>query len=56
MSDGKEKTMPPVLHLVLLVLAFVLGAVATVIAGPGFTWQRSLSAAFTALVASMISW
>lgn len=48
--------MPPVVHLLLLLFAFVFGVVACVIAGPGFTWARALSAAFTCLVASMISW
>ncbi len=48
--------MPPVVHLILLVFAFVFGVVAILLAGPGFTWQRALSAALTALIASMLSW
>lgn len=48
--------MPPVVHLLLLVFAFVFGVVAVYLSGPGFTWQKALSLGFTALVASMISW
>lgn len=48
--------MPPILHLILLVFALVFGVVAVYLSGPGFTWQKALSLAFTSLVASMISW
>lgn len=48
--------MPPVVHLLLLLFAFVFGVVSVYISGPGFNWQRALSLGFTCLVASMISW
>ena len=47
--------MTPVLHLVLLVIAFVCFFVATL--GPGRpTWNQLVSAGLAALVASMIQW
>jgi hypothetical protein len=47
--------MTPVLHLVLLVIAFVCFVVATW--GPGQpNWNRLVSAGLAALVASMIQW
>ena len=48
--------MPPIFHLLLLVFAVVFGVVATYLSGPGFTWQKALSLAFTTLAASFISW
>lgn len=48
--------MPQVVHLLLLVFAFVFACVSAWLAGPGLTWQRALSVAFACLVASMISW
>lgn len=47
--------MPPIVHLICLVFALVFGIVAVYLSGPGFTWQKALSLAFTALVMSMIA-
>lgn len=47
--------MPPVVHLILLVFAFVCFALATW--GPAQpSWNRLVSAGLTFLVASMFSW
>jgi hypothetical protein len=49
--------MPPVLHLLLLLLAFLLSLVSAVwLSGPGFSWQRAISSALACFFASMITW
>jgi hypothetical protein len=51
--------MPPVLHLVFLVFAFVAFVIAawTAPAAPDYVfWRRLVAAGLAALVASMISW
>lgn len=41
-------------HLILLIAALIFGVIATWISGPGFTWQRAISAAFTCFIASLL--
>ncbi len=49
--------MPPVIHLLFILLAFLLSAISAIwLSGPGFTWQRAVSAALACFFASMISW
>ncbi len=49
--------MPPVIHLLLLLLALLLSGISAVaLTGPGFSWQRAISWALVCFFASMISW
>jgi hypothetical protein len=55
-SIQRKGHMPPVVHLILILAAFLFGCGAVYVSGPGLTWQRLLSAALTLLIASMITW
>jgi hypothetical protein len=42
------------IQLIFLVFAFVLACVSAWLGGPGFTWQKALSAALAFLIASLL--